>query len=242
MHKESTRNAALNSSAEPRRNLDSCTAQSQAHARANSSMSKYAVTYFDFDGGRGEPIRIALHAAGLEFEDVRWAFPEFGEKRGTLRFNAVPVLSMDGEVITQSNAISRYIGKTCGLYPEDPKQALYCDEVMDALEDLSHYLVQTFGLEGDALKLAREKFVETRLTVFLKGLDELLTRGGGEYFADKQLTIADLKVYVQMKSILSGNLDHVPVDIVEKLAPALKAHYDRVESSSIVKGYYASIS
>jgi len=205
-------------------------------------MTKYAVTYFDFDGGRGEPIRIVLHAAGIEFEDVRWGFPEFGAQRGNLRFNAVPTLAIDGEVITQSNSISRYIGKMCGLYPEDAKQALYCDEVMDALEDLSHYLVQTFGLEGEALKLAREKFVETRLTVFLKGLDELLTRGGGEYFADKQLTIADLKSYVQIKAILSGNLDHVPADIVDKIAPALKAHFDRVEASSQVTDYYASIS
>ena len=42
-------------------------------------MSDYKVTYFDFDGGRGEPVRIALHAAGIAFEDVRWSFPQFGD-------------------------------------------------------------------------------------------------------------------------------------------------------------------
>jgi len=203
-------------------------------------MAQYSVTYFDFNGGRGEPIRIALHAAGIPFEDKRWSFPEFGEKRGSLPFQAIPAFEIDGEVISQSNAISRYVGKMAGLYPEDPKQAMYCDEVMDALEDLTHYVVQTFGLEGDELKQAREKLVKTRLTVFLKGLDNLLTRGGGEYFASGKLTIADLKMFVQMNSITSGTLDHVPADIANKLAPALVSHQARIASDPIVKAYYAS--
>jgi glutathione S-transferase len=203
-------------------------------------MSNYTLTYFDFDGGRGEPIRIVLHAAGLPFEDIRWTFPEFGKNRGALRFNAVPALTIDGEMITQSNAICRYIGKMAGLYPEDAKQALYCDEVLDALEDLNHYIVQTFGLEGDALKLAREKLVEGRLTVFLKGLQELLVRGGGEYFADGRLTIADIKAFIQMKALLAGNLDHVPAELVSNLAPALKTHHERVSHAPQVVAYYLS--
>ena len=34
-------------------------------------MSKVKLTYFDFDGGRGEPIRIALSIGGIDFEDHR---------------------------------------------------------------------------------------------------------------------------------------------------------------------------
>ena len=41
-------------------------------------MTTYRLTYFDFDGGRGEPIRLALHAGGIEFEDHRISFAEFG--------------------------------------------------------------------------------------------------------------------------------------------------------------------
>ncbi len=43
-------------------------------------MTQYKLTYFDFDGGRGDPLRIALHAAGIKFEDKRITFPEFGER------------------------------------------------------------------------------------------------------------------------------------------------------------------
>ena len=57
-------------------------------------MSHYKLTYFDFDGGRGEPVRIALHAAGIDFEDHRIPFEEFMQMRPTMRFTCTPVLEM----------------------------------------------------------------------------------------------------------------------------------------------------
>ncbi len=70
-------------------------------------MPKYKLTYFDFDGGRAEPIRIAFHAAGIAFEDDRISFAEFAEMRSGTRFNSVPVLEIDGAQVTQSNALGR---------------------------------------------------------------------------------------------------------------------------------------
>ncbi len=203
-------------------------------------MPSYKLTYFDFDGGRAEPIRIAFHAAGIDFEDKRISFPEFGEMRKGARFNSVPVLEIDGNAVTQSNALSRYVGKMAGLYPADNLQALYCDEVLGALEDLSHYIVQTFGLQGEELKLAREKLVDGWLSVYLQGLDELLARGGGEYFAGDDLSVADLKAFVQVRSLRSGKLDHVPADLVQRLAPGLVEHQERIESDPRVAAYYAT--
>jgi len=203
-------------------------------------MPSYKLTYFDFDGGRAEPIRIAFHAAGIEFEDDRLSFQEFGEMRQSTRFNAVPVLEIDGAAITQSNAIGRYVGKMTGLYPEDDLQALYCDEVTGAFEDISNHVVRTFGLEDDELRQAREKLTDGWLTTFLRGLDELLTRGGGQYFADNRLTIADLKSFVQTRSLRAGTLDHVPKDIVQRVAPGLADHLARIEAEAVVTAYYAS--
>lgn len=203
-------------------------------------MTSYKLTYFDFDGGRGEPIRIAFHAAGIDFEDIRLSFPEFSEMRHDTRFNAVPVLEIDGAAVTQSNGLSRYIGKLAGLYPEDDLQALYCDEALGVVEDTYHHIVQTFGLQGDELKKAREKLVDGWLSVYVRGLDELLARGGGAYFADNRLTVADLKVFVQIRSLISGTLDHVPTDLVQRLAPDLVEHMKRIEGDPIVVAYYDS--
>ena len=202
-------------------------------------MPSYKLTYFNFDGGRGEPIRIALHAAGIEFEDERLSFEQFGEMRLGTPFNALPVLSVDGADISQTNSLLRYVGKMADLYPTDNLQALYCDEVMSVLEDINHKVGQTLFLQGEELQLAREKLVDGWLTTFVKGLDKLLARGG-EYFADNQLTVADLKAFVQVSSLRSGLLDHVPTDLVDRLAPALAEHQGRIEADARVVAYYAS--
>lgn len=202
-------------------------------------MTSYKLTYFDFDGGRAEPVRIAFHAAGIEFEDDRLSFQEFGEMRKDTRFNSLPVLEIDGNQVTQTNALCRYVGKMANLYPADDVQALYCDEALDALEDLLHKIVPTFGLKGEELQHARAKLVDGWLTVHLRGLGELLARGG-EYFAGDSLTMADLKVFVQVRSLRAGTLDHVPADLVDQLAPNLVEHQARVAGDPRVVAYYAS--
>jgi len=65
----------------------------------------------------------------------------------------------------------------------------------------------------------------------------LLQRGGGEYFANNALTMADLKMFVQIGGLTSGNLEHIPTDLVEQLAPALLSHQRRVAESDVVKAY-----
>jgi glutathione S-transferase len=202
-------------------------------------MTRFKLTYFDIDGGRGESIRLALFIGGLEFEDVRLTGPEFREARQSFRFHALPVLEIDGQPITQSTALVRYVGKLAGLYPTDDMQALCCDEAMDAVEDLSHAIGRTYGLQGDELKKARTELVEDRLTTYIKGLDGLLARGGGEFFADGRMTVADLKVFVATRSLAKGVLDHVPTDIVEELAPALAEHRDRIANDPRILAYYA---
>jgi glutathione S-transferase len=202
-------------------------------------MTQLKLIYFNIDGGRGESIRLALHIGDLEFEDVRLTGPEFREARQSFRFHALPVLEIDGQPITQSTALVRYVGKLVGLYPAGDMQTLYCDEVVDAVEDLSHAIGKTFGLQGDELKKARADLVEGRLMTYIKGLDGLLGRGGGQFFAEGRMTVADLKVFVATRSLAKGVLDHVPTDLVERLAPALAEHRERIANDPRVLAYYA---
>lgn len=197
-------------------------------------MSKLKITYFDMHGGRAEPARLALEIGGIEFEDERISFKEFGEMRSGTPFNSVPTMEIDGRLVTQSNAINRYVGKLTGLYPDDPLQALLCDEAMDAVEDVMHHIVHTFGLKGDALKAAREELVNGPMTVYLRGLNNRLELAGGEYFADGRLTIADLKVFVWISSLRKGTLDHVPADLPDRIAPLLTAHMERIANDDRV--------
>jgi len=201
-------------------------------------MTDYRLTYFDIDGGRAEPIRIAFHAGGIPFDDNRIAIQEFIETRDKYPFKCIPVLEIDGQPVSQSTAIAKYVGTLVGLYPTDALQALYCDEVMGAIEDVTQHLGRTIRLEGDELKKARQTLVEGWFPVYLTGLARLLQRGGGEYFADKRLTIADLSVFVSTSWLQSGFLDHVPTDLVEKTAPALATHHARIAADPKVIAYY----
>jgi glutathione S-transferase len=202
-------------------------------------MSQLKLTYFDFHGGRGEPARLALHMGGIAFEDKRFAGADFAEVRKSTPLGQVPTLHVDGVQVTQSDAITRYVGKLTGLYPTDAYQALLCDEVLDAVEDANIKLGNTFGLTGDALKQARDALVAGPLPLYLGWLQSQLQAHGGEYFADNRLTVADLKVFVFVRGLNSGHLDHVPTDLVEKVAPAINAHLQRIAQTPAVAQYYA---
>jgi glutathione S-transferase len=72
----------------------------------------------------------------------------------------------------------------------------------------------------------------------VKRFGEMLDRRGGEYFADRRLTVADLKVFLWVRYLRSGMLDYVPNDIPDRLAPNLVEHFERVNSHPAVVAWY----
>jgi glutathione S-transferase len=201
-------------------------------------MAKLKLTYFDFDGGRGEPARLALHIGGIAFEDHRVAGKDWPALRDSTPFQAMPVLEVDGHVVSQSNSINRYVGKLAGLYPKDDWQAFLCDEVMDAVEDISTAIGQTFGMPDDEKKKARADLAAGPVKRYLEQLQARLEAAGGEYFADRRLTVADLKVFMLTRWLRSGALDHMAKDLVDRTAPLLVKHFERVAGQPKISAYY----
>ena len=195
--------------------------------------------YFDFHGGRGEPARLAMHLGGIEFEDFRFPVAEFGEVKNTTPLGQVPTLTVNGNQITQCNAINRFVGKLAKLYPDDIYQALLCDEIMDATEDVITKIVATFSLEGEQQKLARENLVNGSIADYLGWLQAKLEQQGGEYFIENRLTIADLRVFVWAKSLLSGNLDHIPASLIKESYPQIYQHFKRISQQPEILEYYS---
>ena len=202
-------------------------------------MPQLKLSYFDTHGGRGEPARLALAIGGVAFDDHRFSFPEFGEVRKTTPFGQVPVLHVGDVQVTQCDSILRYAGKLAGLYPTDPLQALYCDEVMYVVEEANVKLGPTFRMTGEEQKAARLALVNGSMPVYLAWLQAQLQAHGGEYFADNRLTVADLKVLVDVRGLNSGRFDHIPTNLVETVAPALNAHAQRIAALPAVVAYYA---
>jgi len=201
-------------------------------------MAKLKLMYFDFDGGRGEPARLAFHIGGIVFEDHRIAGKDWPAFRDKTPFLAMPTLEVDGRVVSQSNSINRYVGKLTGLYPKNDWQAFLCDEVMDAAEDISTRIAQTIDLPEDAKKKSREELAAGHIKRYLGQFQARLEAAGGEYFADQRLTVADLKVFMLIRWLRSGVLDYIPKDLVDTVAPMLVKHFERVASHPKVAEYY----
>ena len=201
-------------------------------------MAKLKLTYFDFHGGRGEPARIALSIGGIPFEDERVKGTDWERRKPGTPFGALPLLEKDGEILAQSNAINRYVGRLTNLYPSDPWQAAQCDEIMEAVEDIASKIAATMFLGDEQKKEQRKALVEGPLPFYLARLQQRLEAHGGRYFAGGKLSVADLKVFVLIRQLKSGVLDHVPADLPDRIAPKLVEHYERIKNEPGVKTYY----
>jgi glutathione S-transferase len=202
-------------------------------------MTKLKLVYFDIDGARGEAARLAMAIGKVPFEDDRVTFADWPGRKPRMPFGALPVLELEGQTVAQCNGINRYVGKLAGLYPGDAWQAALCDEIMDAVEEIATRLWSTMPLPEAEKKTQRESLAAGPLSHSLDRLQRRLVEHGGQYFADGRLTVADLKVFVWIRHLRSGQLDHVPVDLPDRVAPRLVEHYERVKEHTAVKAYYA---
>jgi glutathione S-transferase len=203
-------------------------------------MSAPKLTYFDFDGGRGEVARLAFAIGGVPFIDERISFAAWKDRKAHTPFAGLPVLEIEGRTVAQSNGINRYVGKLVGLYPTDPWQAALCDEAMDVVEDIGAQIVATFELPADEKKARRAALTNGPLSLVLTRLQDRLEQRGGRYFADDRLTVADLKVFVWIRHLRSGSLDYIPADLTDRIAPGLAEHCERIRNVPEVKAYYAA--
>ena len=152
-------------------------------------MSDYKFYYFGFYV-RGEPIRMLLSHAGVDYEDVVIGFDKWPEYKPTMPNKQVPCLELkDGTRMGESYAIGRYLGSIHGYYPTDARQALEVDYLLEGYEALLSVIYKPFFAkpeEKDALIA----------DIFAKSLPKLLDVvepicAKGEFLVGSKLTIAD---------------------------------------------------
>ncbi|CAN8062333.1 unnamed protein product [Agarophyton chilense] len=195
------------------------------------------LTYFDLRG-RAEPIRLAFLISEIDYEDDRFEFQAWKDIKPTLPYGSVPVLTVDGQVLAQSGAILRYVGKLGKLYPSDPLQALKVDEVMDTIHDMVSVV---YGYKGDdrgVLKEQRTKFIDETLPRYAGALEKRFESfGEGVYAVGDQISIADLVITCFINGFKSGVFDFVPSDVMENYPKFMAIHKQVMELPSVVEWY-----
>lgn len=213
-------------------------------------------TYLDLKGF-GEAIRLALYIGNVQFEDhlVSRAECVEMEKAGKLPFGQVPVLEADGEIYAQSGVILKWAGRQSGLYPEDEKLQMRCDEIYDTLTDIKRVLFPAWHggicgrnpftkqplvpipdeLKGDVLKGLNEVWLPYRMGQ----LERALEKFGGPYFCGARMTVCDLEFYVMGLGFLTEcYVDGVKSTIMDG-CPLLKQLVERVGNNPKVTEWNA---
>ncbi|XP_070442305.1 glutathione S-transferase A1-like isoform X2 [Equus przewalskii] len=149
-----------------------------------------------FDGrGRMEPIRWLLAAAGVEFEEEFLETSKDLEKLrndGSLMFQQVPMVEIDGMKLVQCRAILNYIAAKYNLYGKDIKERALIDMYIEGVADLNakfRPLPVTPPDEKDA-KITLIK--ESTTNRYLPAFENVLKSHGQDYLVGNRLSRADI--------------------------------------------------
>lgn len=186
-------------------------------------MAKPKLTYFDAPTSRGEECRLALHLAGLDFDDERIPFSAWAARKPATPFGSVPVLELPGRPpLAQSNAILVFIGRGHGLHPKDDFEAARHEAMMAHVEDLRSRIGFTLDMVADEKKAARELLARQYVPAWAANAERQIAEG--PFFAGPNIHVVDLKLYMVLSWLTSGKLDHVPTDLVAPHAKLVRLH------------------
>ena len=197
----------------------------------------YKLYYFPIRG-RGEQVRLFLHALDIPFEDVRVTRDHFLELKqqgpAMLYFGSLPMLEDGAFRLCQGPAILSYLARQHDAAPSDPQLSAKADAIAWGAEDLR---LRYFKLFGDESEKARSEFVagdwQTRWLPSLNGLLEL--NGTTDHLVGDQLTHADIAVWDVLDAIV-GNIQSANLDGFSRL----QAFYDTLRRRPAVAAYVES--
>lgn len=197
----------------------------------------YRLWYFAIRG-RGEQIRLMLHALGQAYEDVAIKRDRFLELKQegpkTLSFGSLPLLE-DGDFrLVQGVAILSYLARKHGAAPTDLQAAARADAIALGAEDLRS---KAFGLFGEGADEKQAAFVagdwQSRWLPSLEGLLKL--NGDSGFFVGNTLTHADIAVWDALDFVLSK----IKGATLES-HPTLTAFRDRIAQLPALASYLQS--
>jgi glutathione S-transferase len=200
-------------------------------------MSKPRLIYFDAPVSRGEECRLALHLAGVEFEDVRIARADWPALKPKTPFGGLPVLELPGlPPLGQSNAILVFIGRRHGLHPGDDFEAARHEAVMCHVEDLRAQVGPTLRIADEAGKKAARATLAGSYLPAWAAYAERQIPDAGPFFAGEKLHVVDLKLHRAVHWLVSGIIDHIPTTVFAAF-PKLNRVYAAVRDHEDVKAW-----
>jgi glutathione S-transferase len=200
-------------------------------------MNKTRLSYFDAPVSRGEECRLALHLAGIDFEDERIKSADWPAMKERTPYGAMPFLSLPGKPpLAHSNAILVYIGRSHDLHPKDDFEAARHEGMMQHVEDLRAKVSPTIWMADAEKQARRAELVAGFLPEWARAAERNIT--GAPFFGGARINVVDLKLYMAVRWLAGGKVDHIPATIFNAY-PRLMAVHDAVRDHAGVKSWYA---
>eukprot|EP00931_Biecheleriopsis_adriatica_P104433 TRINITY_DN79105_c0_g1_i1.p1 TRINITY_DN79105_c0_g1~~TRINITY_DN79105_c0_g1_i1.p1 ORF type:complete len:237 (-),score=41.87 TRINITY_DN79105_c0_g1_i1:120-830(-) len=177
------------------------------------------------------------------WEDRRVEFKDWPEIKPGLPLQFMPLLTLpDGRKVHQADAIYRWAAKKAGLYPADPDEALFVDEMISTcFEALSKGPRPSNIVTSEMLPGLWKEFTEGEKAPLKMYFDYIQEKITGPFFRGSDLSAADLTLYMLLNYFVNGEISFVSKTYVDQW-PGLKAHHDAVKAQPIVQAYYAAYS
>jgi len=200
-------------------------------------MTQPKLIYFDAPVSRGEECRLALHLAGVEFEDVRIKGEAWPAMKEDTPYGALPVLQLPGHSpLAHSNAILVMIGRRHGLHPSDGFEAARHEGMMEHVEDLRGVVGPTIRMGDAEKKAAREAIAANYLPAWARYAEKNIQ--AEPFFGGAKLQVVDLKLHMAVRWFIGGKVDHIPATIFADYPKLMRVH-DAVRDHPGVKSWYA---
>ena len=212
----------------------------------------YKLWYWPTIQGRGEFVRLALEAAGLDYEDCARtqgvaALTGTMEKLEGRTPYAPPFLQLDGTVIAQTANILQFLGDRENLSPSSMADRLWLNQVQLTIMDLVaeahdvHHPVAAnlyYDDQKEAAEQAAKAFREKRMPKFLSHFNAAIEAKEGDWLIDHRLTYADTSLF----QIVEGLRYMFPkrMETLERDVPAIVKLHDHVADHGDVADYLAS--
>ncbi|KAB0366230.1 hypothetical protein FD754_010386 [Muntiacus muntjak] len=149
-----------------------------------------------FNGrGRMECIRWLLAAAGVEFEEKFIEQPEDLDKLksdGSLMFQQVPLVEIDGMKLVQTRAILNYVATKYNLYGKDMKERALIDMYSEGVADLGDMIMLLPLCPPDQKDAKIAQIKETTTNRYLPAFEKVLKSHGQDYLVGNKLSKADI--------------------------------------------------
>ncbi|XP_006168166.1 glutathione S-transferase A2 [Tupaia chinensis] len=184
--------------------------------------------------GRMECIRWLLAGAGVEFEEQFIESPEDLEKLkndGSLMFQQVPMVEIDGMKMVQTRAILNYIATKYNLYGKDMKERALIDMYVEGMVDL-YEMILLLPMTPPDQKDAKVALIKERTTNrYFPAFEKVLKSHGQDYLVGNKLSKADIHLVELLYAV-----EELDPSLITNF-PLLKALKTRISNLPTVKKF-----